>query len=606
MIPNIFKQIFRKKIITGIILLLVIAGSYFGYQSLTKGKNIVKYATAAVEKGTLILSVSGSGQVSSLNETDIKSQVSGEILNLYITNGEEVKKGKLIAKLDDTDLKKAVVNAQLALETAQSDLEELLSPPDELDLFQAENALTKARDSKIKAEEGIENGLKDAFNSVTNIFFDLPTIVTTARDVLYSYDIAKSEISLSDYDDNITVYKNSFYPVDGGSSEPFIKNAEDDYAIAREKYDQNLKDYKNANYSSSDEAVIESLLSETNDTVRSVTQAVKSQINFLDLVVDYFSSHNRRVYGQITTYRTSLQSYYSKTNGYLQTLYSVQNSLKSNRQALVDAELSVKEKELQLSKLKESPDELTIRTKELTLQQKEDALTSTQKDLENSYIYAPFNGIIAEVKVKNGDSVSKGQVLANIITEQKIAEISLNEVDAANIKVGQKTTITFDALPDVTISGKVIEVDTMGTVTQGVVSYGVKIVLDTQDERIKPGMSVTADIITDAKQDVLVLPNSAIKSQGNFYYVELVEAPEEMKQQLSANVSGVILPQEPKMQSVETGLSNDLYTEIISGLKEGDIVVASTISPTTSQTNQIQRTQGFQIPGMTGQMRISR
>ncbi len=605
MISKIFKQILHHKFITGIILLFVVGGGYFGYGRLTGANNIVRYATAAVEKGTLIASVSNSGQVSSLNEADIKAQVNGEILNLYIANGDEVKKGELIAKLDDTDLKKAVVNAQLSLETAQSDLDQLLSPPDELDLFQAENALTKAYDSKIKAEEGIENGLKDAFNSVTNIFFDLPTIVTAARDVLYGYDIAKSEITISDYDWNITVYINSFGPTDRIDLESFTRSAEDDYIAARIKYDQNLKDYKNTDYYA-DSQTIESLLNETADTAKAISQAIKSEVNLLDFVVDYFSSHDRRIYSGITVYRTNLQSYYSKTNGYLQSLYSVQNSLKGDRQALVDAELSVKEKELSLEKLKEVPDELAIRTKELTVQQKEDALASAQKDLENSYVSAPFDGVVGEVKLKKGDSVSKGQVFANVITEQKIAEVSLNEVDVAKVKVGQKVTLTFDAIPDVTISGEVAEVDVIGIVTQGVVSYGVKIALDTQNDSVKSGMSVTADIITDAKQDVLVLPNSAIKSQGDSYYVELVEAPEEMRQQLLANVSGAILPQAPKMQTVETGLSNDLSTEIVSGLKEGDIVVTSTISPNNSQTTQTKttQTQGFQIPGMSGQTQM--
>ena len=584
---------------------MIIAGGYFGYQTLTKGKNAVRYATAAVQKGTLIVSVSNSGQVSSLNEADIKAQVSGEILNLYIANGDGVKKGKLIAKLDDTDLKKAVVSDQLSLETAQSDLDQLLSPPDELELFQAENALTKAHDSKIEAEEGIENGLKDAFDNVTNIFFDLPTIVTTTRDVLYGYDIAKSEAAIGNYGWwNESVYINSINPMDNANRadvELFVRDAENDYNVARIKYDKNLKDYKNTDYYA-DSQTIENLLNETTDTTKAVSQAIKNEINLLDFVVDYFSSHDRRIYSGITAYRTTLQSYYSKTNGYLQTLYSVQNSLKSNRQTLVDAELTVEEKELSLEKLREVPDELSIRTKKLVVQQKEDALASAQKDLENSYIYAPFDGAISGVKSKKGDSVSKGTIIANIITEQKIAEISLNEIDVAKVKVGQKTTLTFDALPDLSISGKVIEIDAAGTVTQGVVDYGVKIVFDTQDEKVKSGMSITADIITDSKQDVLVVSNSSIKSQGDSYYVELVEAPEEMKQQLLANVSGMILPQSPKLQTVETGLSNDLYTEIISGLKEGDIVVTSTISSNTanSSSNSVRSNQTIRIPGMGG------
>jgi len=254
----------------------------------------------------------------------------------------------------------------------------------------------------------------------------------------------------------------------------------------------------------------------------------------------------------------------------------------------------------------DDPNNLDIRTAKVNIQQKEDALISAKQELTDHYIYTPLGGIVADVKIKKGDSVSAGTALVSIITQQKIAEITLNEVDAAKVKTGQKTTLTFDALPELSISGKVIEVDTVGQVSQGVVSYGVKIVFDNQDERIKPGMSVTADIITDAKQDVLVLPSSAIKSQGDYYYVELAEAIEGMSQQLLANVSGTILPTPPKIQLVETGISNDLSTEIISGLKEGEIVVTSTIASNESQTSQSQGTQGFQIPGMSGQMRTQR
>jgi len=167
------------------------------------------------------------------------------------------------------------------------------------------------------------------------------------------------------------------------------------------------------------------------------------------------------------------------------------------------------------------------------------------------------------------------------------------------VKVAQKVILTFDALSEMNVAGRVIEVDTIGQASQGVVSYGVKIAFDTQEEQIKPGMSVTADIITDAKQDVLVLPSNAIKFQGNFYYVELVEADGQFKQQLLTNVSGIILPEPPQRQTVEVGLSNDLSSEIISGLKEGDIVVTSAINQTT-QTQKTTETQRFKMPMMGG------
>jgi len=609
MITKIFKKIFQHKLITAIILILIIGG-YFGYQYFANNKNVVRYALAAVGKGTLIVSVSGSGQVSSLDEADIKAQVNGDLSGLYINNGDEVKKGELVAKLDDVDLRKAVQNAQISLETAQADLKDLLNPTDEeLKLLQAENDLAKAQRAEVAAKDGIQEGLDSAFNNIATIFFGLPTIITTTRDVLYSNQIGENEVTVGAYQENLTAYQSLFMGTERYKIESYVQSAISDYQTAEEKYDQNLEDYKNTSRYS-DEATIESLINETIETTKAISQTTKSEINLLAFVADYLSASNRRVYSKITDYRTNLESYYSKTNSFLQTLYSVQDSLKNNKQALPDAEISVQEKELSLNELKAGPTELDVKTKQFAVQQKEDALSSAKENLADAYIYAPFDGVISEVKVKNGDSISNSTIIAHVITKQKIAEISLNEVDAAKVKISQKATLTFDAVSDLSIAGEVIDVDTVGQVSQGVVSYGVKIAfVDTQDERIKPGMSVTADIITDAKQDVLIVPNSAIKSQGNSNYVEIVDSAGNITQQLLVSVSGVVLSIPPKSQSVETGLSNDTSTEIVSGLNEGDIIVVSTISSntTSSSTNsstnragQTQRTQEFQIPGMRG------
>jgi HlyD family secretion protein len=246
---------------------------------------------------------------------------------------------------------------------------------------------------------------------------------------------------------------------------------------------------------------------------------------------------------------------------------------------------------------------LAIQTAQNNLTRMKNALSDAEENLADCSISAPFDGVISDVKVKKGDTVSSGTVLATLITKQKIAEITLNEIDAAKVKLGQKATLTFDALPDLTLTGKVTEIDTVGTVSQGVTSYGVKIALDTDDERIKPGMSVTAEIVVEAKPDVLTLPNSAIKTQGNSNYVELIEASDTTKNKLKIG-SSIVLPKnvQIKNQTVEIGISNDTMTEIVSGLKEGDIVISSKISSQT-QTQSTQNQFRLQIPGMTSPQR---
>ena len=571
------KKLFKKKIITIPLLLILVLGVYFGYNALTKKNKATRYLTAAVERGTLIVSVSGSGQISTSNQVDIKPKVSGDVIYVGVKNGQELKAGTLLVQIDIGEAKKAVRDAETDLETAKLELDKLLESADELDLLIAENNLIQAKESKQKAEGNIIEAYEDAFNAIANAFLDLPTIITGLRDILYSCEIAKSEFTVSDNIWNISIFENLF-----------SSRAESDYKTARTKYDENFENYKDASRYS-DKDIIEALLEETLEAVRAMAEAVKSETNMLDFWVDYRSEKDLRVFSKVIEYQSDIKSFTSKTNSHLSSLLSIQRSIQDSKEDVLNAERSIEELELSLAELKAGSDELDIRAKEITIQQKEDALLDAKEDLRNHYIYAPFDGVVAGINVDRGDSVSPNNVVATLITQQKIAEISLNEVDIAKVKIGQRATLTFDALLELSISGEIIEVDVVGTVTQGVVSYGVKIALDTEEEQIKPGMSATADIITDVKQDVLVLPNSTIKSKGDFYYVELIEADERFKQQLSANVSGIILPKPPQTQAVEVGLSNDLFTEIISGISEGNMVVSSIINQNEDQTDEARR-----------------
>lgn len=577
--PSVIFKTFKRKNIAIPLSLILIFWGYFSYKAINNKNESTRYTTAAVEKGTLVVSVSGSGQVTALNQVNLKPEVSGKITSIKVTNGQKVKTGELLFTIDATDYKQAVVEAETALETAQLDLEETLAPPDELTLLQSENAVTKAKQAQENAEKNIKTGYENAFSDITDVFSDLSTIITEARDVLYSCDIAKSETSVNDSDWNLSVYQSSFGASDMDSIKPFAKEAEDNYAIAKKSYDQNLADYKKIGYYSSNEAV-EGLLKETATTSKSIAQAVKSEINLLDFFVNYFSDNNRRVYTRVTTYQTDLRSYYSKINSIYEKLSSDENSLVSNNQTLTDAQLTLKEKELSLADLKVGADELTIRAKKNTVKQKEQALETARENLNNCYILASLDGVIAEINIKKGDSVSSGTNAMTLISRQYIGEIALNETDVSNIKLNQKATITFDALEDLTITGKVIDVDTLGTVTQGVVEYGATISLDTEDERVKPGMTLMADIITEVKQDVLLVPTSALKKQSGVYYVQKIENSNNN----TASVSESLKTSDLKSQEIQIGSANDTMTEITSGLKEGDVIVKTT--QTTSSSNQ--------------------
>ena len=149
-------------------------------------------------------------------------------------------------------------------------------------------------------------------------------------------------------------------------------------------------------------------------------------------------------------------------------------------------------------------------------------MANDKANLSNYYIYAPFDGTLGKITAQVGQQAGSGTAIATIVTTQDICTIPLNEVDAAKVQPKQQVVLTFNALPDLTVAGDVATIDPIGTITSGVVTYNVQIDFATQDARVKPGMSINANIITNAAQNVLVVPNAAIKTQGNIKYVQVL------------------------------------------------------------------------------------
>ena len=610
MLKKFFRAILRKKIISIFIILAIIGASYFGYKRIRGSSNETRYVLAAVEKGTLIVSVSGSGQVVVLDQADIKSLVFGELKAIYVRDNQEVKSGQLLFELDKKDIQQEVKDAEVALNSAKAKLAELLSQPDAKSLVPAENAvaqaerdLNKAKENyeeiTIDAERSLATAYEDGYSTVSTTFFKLSSHMEDLKNVLGTEEYAQKNISA--------------YRLILGSESPFIKRLLDDYSVADNLFTENFVFFRQV-YRDADRDTIYQLINNTLETTKAVSQALESARHMFDAI-------SVESYGYLTMapqidalqpkIESDVSSVYSDINSLEKIKDTIDDTVKNTPQKIEDAELAIKsaqekldEKNLDLEELKTGADPQDIESQKNVVAQKENAFSDAQEKLAECLIRAPFDGTIVNInsEIKNGNSVSAGTVLASVVTQQKIAEISLNEVDAAKVKVGQKVTLTFDALADVSITGKVIDVDLSGTVTQGVVSYGVKIAFDTQEEKVKPGMSVTADIITDVKQDVLLLPNNAVKNQGTSYAVELVDASGQSTQALLASASGTILSDKPKSQTVEVGISNDTSTEIVNGLKEGDVVVVSTVNSSSSSTNnsstQNRSNQGFQIPGV--------
>lgn len=197
-------------------------------------------------------------------------------------------------------------------------------------------------------------------------------------------------------------------------------------------------------------------------------------------------------------------------------------------------------------------------------------------------VYAPISGTVTGLSLQIGSVLTAQSNTSGTSTAQKIAsiqtdaspviQVNLSQIDTPKVKVGNKATLTFDAFPGKTYTGKVVSIDTIGAVSSGVTTYPAVIKLDTQTPDIFSNMTASANIITQFKNDVNLIPSSAVQTQNGNFSVRVLK-------------NGKI-----EQINVETGLSSSTQTEITSGLQEGDTVITGII-PQTGTTQRSGQTQ---------------
>lgn len=231
--------------------------------------------------------------------------------------------------------------------------------------------------------------------------------------------------------------------------------------------------------------------------------------------------------------------------------------------------------------------EAKYKAQQKTIEQAQLSLNSTWYSYQQAspIIYAPISGTVSGLSLQIGSVINSQSSSNTSATTNKIANIktdalptlsiNLTEIDVPKVTIGDKATITFDAFSDKTYTGKVISIDTVGSVSSGVTNYPTVILLDTKSNAILPNMGISANIITNTKDDVLLVSSSAVKTDdSNNNYIQILKNGK------------------PVNQNVEIGLSSDSQTEITSGLSEGEIVITSTSQTTTNTSTQTQSVFG--------------
>lgn len=554
-----------KTLLTIILLLAILAASAFivikknDLLGAFNQRTAAQQRTAVVDKGSIEEIVEGSGAVQSATRKEVAPKVVSTVEAIYFKVGDVVKKGDLMFELDDTD----------AL----------------LDIQDIKNNIGQAKLNMQDTVQGLDDLTVKAPISglVTGISVEAGDTVSRGSSLMTITDTSKIKVVL---------------PF-GGEISGLTAGREAEVVFA----DLMTSIKGKVTYVSNKPYSLDGVL------VRDVEITVE---NPGALTADVTVGANISVNG--TTY----SSVEDGTTEYISTK-AVSNDSGGKISALnVKLNQSVNAGDV-LAELGNESLSLSLNTEKLKLETLESQLAIKESQLEYYKLTAPSNGTIISQEVSIGDTVSAGNALAAVADMDALEfDINVDELDISNIKVGQEVTVTADAVADTLknpLKGTVGEIPMEGTSSNGVTTYAITVSLEKSD-KLKTGMNVNGEITVMSKKNVLRVPVEAVKTIDDSTYVYVQGGtdpsgnnPEQKTQQgrrdvagSSPSMPGDILDKNSDMYysnarlvKVETGISNDTYTEIISGLTEGQVVIL----PETGTDSEEESGNGQQsgIPG---------
>lgn len=201
-----------------------------------------------------------------------------------------------------------------------------------------------------------------------------------------------------------------------------------------------------------------------------------------------------------------------------------------------------------------------------SVQAASDSVKDAQLSLENQYetledytIKSPIKGTVIEKKKKAGDTIDSNAELCTIYDLSYLKmTMNIDELDISKVKVGQEVTVTADAVQGQTFKGKVTKINMAGTTTNGVTTYPIEVQIE-DTEGLLPGMNVSTEIIVNQVEDVVAIPVGAV-----------VRGDKVLVKTGNTSTDDPTVPAGYEYVNVETGVSNDQYVEIKSGINEGD------------------------------------
>lgn len=586
---------------------------FFGVQSALSSEPETQEVSGEIvtaDKRDITLATKALGTVTLANEQQMRFNVQGKVENVLVKTGDLVKRDDLLAELDKTDPNADIRQAQLSVNDAYLQLQDLKASKEQTLLsaqnnvrdlerqlqdaygdlpsteMQVEDAIEQAKRTVLEKEAALEKAKRDLGVNIEDAIADADTLLDDILGILSGNSTIRGSTRFTTFE------------IDFRFNDQNLKNAtEFAYYNASNAYDD-LRSKHGSLISVTDTRKLELALNDAINMAEKIVDLGSTSYEFLKTAVPQDGKYTD---AQLNTLKTTMNTKRGAAITLLDTLRDQKATLTLPGKSTAEQELENAKESLALleSQLKNGTtsadtaertisnlnDKLRVeqeKSKQTTvsvdvqisqqnnaLAQRQLSLEKARKALENYELRAPFDGIVRRVDFQIGDNLladageTKYIVLEN--PEYFIVTVQLDQVDVVLVKEGQLATITFDAIPNQVFKGEVNLIDTTPIQTSGVVSYEVQILLQPPENyTLLSGMTATVEIQTAAANDVLTVPNLALSTQGNRTFV--------------IGESGTRIP-------IETGITDGTYTEVLSGLEAGDRIQSISVSVGAGNTS---------------------
>lgn len=470
---------------------------------------VVPYELAIVQSGPIVERVSASGKVEPPTKMDLHFKNSGQLTSLAVVVGDTVEAGQLLATQDTTQLDAQVQETRSSIDLQRARLDQLIAGASPEEIALAEVALENAKRNYEDVLKAQENLIQTAYTKLLNSTFEARPVADDSDDqaptISGTYTLGKEgSIMISSYYSSGGIsFRVSGLTTGGGSGNAVVPEPIGDSGLY-------------------------------------ITFPSSTKIENDDWVIEIPNKKATNYLTNLTAYETALQT---------------KQSALSAAQSLIDqkqAELALKRSELRPADI--AVFEAQISQAEATLQK----ILAQHNDL---VLYAPSHGVVTDVIGEIGETIRPEQSVVSLSSGDTL-QVRLNVVEDSivNVRVGQKATITFDAIKNETFPGTVIAIDPAETIVGGAVYYETIVAFDTPDERLRSGMTANILIETATVTDTLTIPQSAVEAISG-------------KTQVQVFADG-----KAEERDVVTGIKDgNGQIEIISGLAAGEQVVIAKI-----------------------------